>query len=79
MAVLVGFVIVGGMRSIGAVASKIVPFMCGAYVLSALFILLINLSDIPEAFGLIISGAFNPDAMYGGFLGVLVIGVKRGV
>lgn len=79
MAVLVGFVIVGGMRSIGAVASKIVPFMCGAYVLSALFILLINLSDIPEAFGLIISGAFNPDAMYGGFLGVLVIGVKRAV
>ena len=53
--------------------------MCGGYVLSALFILLINLSDIPEAFGLIISGAFNPDAMYGGFLGVLVIGVERAV
>jgi AGCS family alanine or glycine:cation symporter len=79
MAALVGIVIVGGMRSIGAVASKIVPFMCGAYVLAALFILAINIAGIPAAISLIWSEAFNPSAMYGGFLGVLVIGIKRAV
>jgi len=79
MAILVGIVIVGGMRSIGAVASKIVPFMCGAYVLAALYILVINASEIPDAIVLICNEAFKPNAMYGGFLGVLVIGVKRAV
>jgi AGCS family alanine or glycine:cation symporter len=79
MAALVGIVIIGGMRSIGAVASKIVPFMCGAYVLAALFILAINLEGIPDAISKIWSEAFAPKAMYGGFLGVLVIGVKRAV
>ncbi len=79
MAALVGVVIVGGMRSIGAVASKIVPFMCGAYVLAALFILVNNIAGIPAAISLIWTEAFKPDAIYGGFLGVLVIGVKRAV
>ncbi|MBD54448.1 MAG: alanine glycine permease [Rhodopirellula sp.] len=79
MAALVGIVIVGGMRSIGAVASRIVPFMCGAYVLAALFILAINFDGIPAAISLIWTEAFKPDAIYGGFLGVLVIGVKRAV
>ena len=79
MAILVGIVIVGGMRSIGAVASKIVPFMCGAYVLAALYILVSNASAIPDAVVLICTEAFKPNAMYGGFLGVLVIGVKRAV
>ncbi|MDB4770713.1 alanine:cation symporter family protein [bacterium] len=79
MAALVGIVIVGGMRSIGAVASKIVPFMCGAYVLAALFILANNIAGIPAAISLIWTEAFEPNAMYGGFLGVLVIGVKRAV
>ena len=79
MAFLVGIVIVGGMRSIGAVASKIVPFMCGAYVLAALFILAANIAAIPAAISLIWTEAFEPDAIYGGFLGVLVIGVKRAV
>ncbi|MAI72133.1 MAG: alanine glycine permease [Rhodopirellula sp.] len=79
MAALVGIVIVGGMRSIGAVAGKIVPFMCGAYVLAALFILANNIAGIPAAISLIWSEAFEPNAMYGGFLGVLVIGVKRAV
>ncbi len=79
MAALVGIVIVGGMRSIGAVASKIVPLMCGAYVLAALFILAVNATEIPGAFRLIWAEAFEPNAIYGGFLGVLVIGVKRAV
>lgn len=79
MAIAVGVVIVGGIRSIGAVASKIVPFMCLAYVLAALFILVVNIGAIPNAIGQIFTQAFTPDAAYGGFLGVLVIGIQRAV
>ncbi|TWU40928.1 alanine/glycine:cation symporter family protein [Novipirellula artificiosorum] len=79
MAVGVGVVIIGGIKSIGAVAGKIVPFMCVAYVLAALYILLHNVTEIPTAVATIVSEAFSPRAMYGGFLGVLVIGIKRAV
>jgi AGCS family alanine or glycine:cation symporter len=79
MAVLVGVVIIGGIRSIGAVAGKIVPFMCFAYVAAALYILVINATEIPSAITTIVSSAFTSDAAYGGFLGVLVIGIKRAV
>ncbi|WP_419194237.1 alanine/glycine:cation symporter family protein [Novipirellula herctigrandis] len=79
MALGVGVVIIGGIKSIGAVAGKIVPFMCVAYVLAALYILLNNLTEIPHAVMTIVTQAFSPDAMYGGFLGVLVIGIKRAV
>ncbi len=77
MTVLVGIVIIGGIRRIAKTAEKIVPFMCGVYVLAALAILLMNFSEIPSAIGTIVAGAFNPDAMYGGFIGVLVQGFRR--
>lgn len=79
MVVAVGLVIIGGIKSIGAVASRIVPFMCGAYVLAALYILAANFSAIPAALASIITEAFSPIAIQGGFLGVLVIGIKRAV
>src|SRR5690606_17296927 len=79
MVTAVGLVIVGGIRSIGAVASKIVPFMCGAYVLASLFILATHASLIPGAMVTIVTEAFNPTAIQGGFLGVLVIGIQRAV
>ena len=79
MAIAVGVVIVGGIRSIGVVASKIVPFMCLAYVAAALFILFANASAIPGAVVMIVKEAFTPNAAYGAFLGVLVIGIKRAV
>lgn len=79
MAAMVGVVIVGGIKSIGAVASKIVPFMCLAYVVAALFILFVNAGAIPAAVMKIISGAFSVEAGLGGFLGILVIGIQRAV
>tara|TARA_B100000963_G_scaffold50808_1_gene38937 strand:- start:3680 stop:5188 length:1509 start_codon:yes stop_codon:yes gene_type:complete len=79
MSLLVGFVIVGGIRSIAKVASLVVPFMCGIYVLACIFIIGTHASLIPSAFALIIESAFNPDAAFGGFIGVLIIGVKRAV
>lgn len=77
MVFLVGIVIIGGIRRIANVADKIVPFMCGIYVLAALYILFDNFSLIPTAFGVILEGAFTPEAGYGGFIGVLVQGFRR--
>jgi AGCS family alanine or glycine:cation symporter len=79
MCLLVGLVIVGGIKSISRVASYIVPFMCAVYLLACAFILLVNIEEIPNAFALIFEQAFNPDAAFGGFLGVLIIGIKRAV
>jgi len=79
MAFLVGLVVVGGIRWIGRVTAVIVPFMCAGYVLMALFILALNIGDVPMAMKRIIWEAFAPQAMYGGFLGVLVIGIRRAV
>lgn len=79
MCLLVGLVILGGIKSISRVASFIVPFMCAIYLLACGFILCTNLQAIPSALTLIIEQAFNPDAAYGGFLGVLIIGIKRAV
>jgi len=77
MAVLVGVVIIGGIRSIAKVTEKIVPFMAVLYVLTALIILGINYQHIPSAFLLIFESAFSSESMYGGFIGVLLTGFKR--
>lgn len=77
MAVLVGIVIIGGIQRIAKVADKIVPAMVGIYVVAAIFVIISNGAAIPAAFASIFSGAFNPDAMYGGFVGVLVQGFQR--
>ena len=77
MTVMVGIVIIGGIRRIAATAEKIVPLMCGVYVLAALAILVKNFDQIPNAFSAIFSGAFDLDSMYGGAMGVLVVGFQR--
>ena len=77
MAVLVGIVIVGGIKRIGAATSKIVPAMCGLYVLASLFIIITHITKVPEAIGLIFSMAFTQNALYGGVVGVFVLGIKR--
>lgn len=79
MSVVVGIVIIGGIRRIAATAEKIVPLMCVVYVGGALFIILSNYDMILPAFGAIFREAFTPDAAYGGFLGVMVIGITRAV
>jgi len=77
MTVLVGIVIVGGIKRIANVADKIVPIMCGVYVLAALAVIFMNASVVPAAFASIFTGAFNPDAAYGGLIGTLVVGFQR--
>jgi len=77
IAVLVGIVIIGGIKSIAKVTDKIVPFMVGIYVLAAILILVMNMGSIPGAFGEIFSGAFAPTAIGGGLVGVLIQGFRR--
>jgi AGCS family alanine or glycine:cation symporter len=77
MVVLTAIVIIGGIRRIASTADKIVPFMCGIYVLAGIVILLKNASAVPAALSTIVSMAFTADAARGGFLGVLVWGFKR--
>ncbi|MFL0094351.1 alanine/glycine:cation symporter family protein [Tenacibaculum maritimum] len=77
MSVLVGVVIIGGIKRIGNITEKIVPFMVGIYFLAAIIILTVNFSQIGDAFGQIIDGAFNAKGITGGLLGVLIIGFQR--
>ena len=79
MSAAVGVVILGGIKRIAATAEKIVPLMCGVYVVACLFILIMHVGAIPAAFGRIISEAFTPMAGFGGFVGVLVTGIRRAV
>ena len=74
---LTGAVILGGLSVIARVAELIVPVMCGLYILMSLFVLGTNAVLIPDAVATIVRSAFAPDAMYGGVIGVLVIGFQR--
>lgn len=74
---LVGSVIIGGIKSIANVTEKIVPFMCGVYILTCLYIIFSLYTKIPATFLLIAEGVWKPDALYGGVLGVLIMGFRR--
>lgn len=77
LSVIVGMVIIGGIVSIARVTSILVPFMCGVYLIATLAILFTNIDKVGDAFAQIITGAFSPMAVGGGFVGVLIQGIKR--
>ncbi len=76
-AVLVGVVIIGGINSIAKVTEKIVPIMAGIYILGCLTVIFINIENILPALNAIYVGAFNPTALKGGIIGVLIVGFQR--
>jgi len=77
LAFLVGAVILGGISSIAKVTSRLVPTMAMLYLGSCLLVILGNITNVPDAIGAIVSGAFNPEGVAGGFVGVLIIGFQR--
>lgn len=77
VSVLVGVVIIGGINSIAKVTGKVVPFMAAVYVIGALAVIIINIENIGPAFSAIFEGAFNPTALKGGVIGVLIVGFQR--
>ena len=78
LAVVVGIIIIGGIKRIASVTEKVVPFMALLYILACVYILAINFSFIDDAFALIFREAFNPTAIgVGGIIGVLMVGFRR--
>ncbi|MEL4454402.1 alanine/glycine:cation symporter family protein [Lutimonas vermicola] len=77
MAILVGIVIIGGIKRIAKITEKIVPLMAIIYVVASLIIIFSNIKYLGDAFSLIFSGAFNPMAGLGGVLGVIIVGFQR--
>lgn len=83
-AVLTGIVVIGGIKRIGQVTEKLVPFMAVFYIIGALIIIIANITRLPAAFVLIVKSAFTPVAARGGFIGSTVMlsmryGIARGV
>lgn len=76
-AIAVGFVIVGGIKSIARVTDKMIPALVVIYSGFALVIIAMNITHLGEAVSLIWNGAFSPDGMKGGFLGVMMMGFRR--
>ncbi|MBX3293302.1 MAG: alanine:cation symporter family protein [Acidobacteria bacterium] len=77
MAVLVAVVIIGGIKRIAKVTDKLVPLMAIVYILASLVIIFAHFTEIPTAIGMIISGAFTPEAGVGGVAGVIIQGFRR--
>ncbi|GAA1809852.1 alanine/glycine:cation symporter family protein [Nesterenkonia flava] len=76
-AALVALVIIGGVKRIATWTATLVPVMAGVYVLACLLIIAANINNIGDAIGSIISGAFSPEGIAGGVIGVIIIGVQR--
>lgn len=77
---LLALVIFGGVKRIGRTAEIIVPFMAAAYVLTAIILILMNLSEVPSMFGLIFRSAFGAEQAFSGIIGMAISwGVKRGI
>ena len=77
MMIIVGVIIIGGIKRIASVTEKIVPFMAIIYVFACLYIIITNFSYVDDAFKMIFTQAFNPQAGVGGLIGVLITGFRR--
>ena len=78
LAIVVGVIIIGGIKRIASVTEKIVPFMALLYIVACLYILLVNFNFLDDAIVLIVKEAFNPTAIgVGGIIGVLMVGFRR--
>ncbi len=77
IAVMVGIVIIGGLKSIAAVSSRIVPLMAGIYLLCGLVIIITNIGALGDAVSVIVSSALSMEAGLGGLVGVILVGVQR--
>ena len=79
VAMLVAMVLLGGIKRIGSVSEKLVPFMALFYVILALGVVVINYQRVPGVFAAIIGGAFDPKAFTGGVVGTMFMSLKKGV
>lgn len=79
LTILIGMVLLGGIKRIGMVTEKLVPFMALFYIILALGVVFLNAGQIPSVFASILAGAFRPSAVTGGVVGSLFLSMKKGV
>ena len=79
IAIIVGLVLLGGVKRIGKVTEKLVPFMAVIYILLAVGVVVLNIKDMPAVFYSIFYGAFNPQAVTGGIVGAMFVSLQKGV
>lgn len=79
VAILIGMVVVGGIKSIAKVTTILTPTMCLLYIISGLIVIFANFMNIPHAIALILREAFHPTAVAGGVFGTIIIGLRRSV
>ena len=79
IAILIGLVTVGGIKSIAKITTVLVPTMCAMYIISGLIVIFANVVHIPSAILLILREAFHPTAVAGGIFGTIIIGLRRSV
>mgnify|MGYP001003225487 CR=1 FL=1 len=77
--ILIAMILLGGIKRIGQVTEKLVPFMALLYILLGLGVVLLNIQNVPEVFVSIFRGAFQPDAVTGGIVGSMFLSMKKGV
>ncbi|MGP3690396.1 alanine/glycine:cation symporter family protein [Streptomyces sp. IBSNAI002] len=75
--VLIAAVLLGGMRTIGAVTARLVPAMAAVYIGACLVVITANIGSVPRALASVVEGAFQPSGVAGGFVGVMVVGFQR--
>ncbi len=79
LAILIGLILIGGIKRIGQVTEKLVPFMAVMYILLAIGVVIIHFKSLPAVFGMIFEGAFRPSAVTGGAVGSFFMSMKKGV
>lgn len=79
LAVLIALILLGGIKRIGQVTEKLVPFMAVMYIVLALGVVLLNIKNVPHVFGAILAGAFRPSSVTGGAVGSFFMSMKKGV
>ena len=79
IAILIAMILLGGIKRIGPVTDKLVPFMALLYILLGLGVILLNIQNVPSVFVSIFKGAFQPSAVTGGIIGSMFLSIKKGV
>ena len=79
IAILIAMILLGGIKRIGQVTEKLVPFMALLYILLGLGVILLNIQNVPSVFASIFRGAFQPSAVTGGIIGSMFLSLKKGV
>lgn len=79
LAILLALILLGGIKRIGRVTEKLVPFMALLYIVLAVGVIVLNIKNVPAVFSSIIGGAFNPSSVTGGVVGSFFLSMKKGV